>query len=309
MSAPLACGAAGGARPVHAAGPSLSGGRNTVNLCPDIRAAGCAIIAGWPTPRRRPGAPTGTPSSTSPRTCRSTGAARSRCTCRWPAQLEALVRSERLPAGSRLTTEVQLADRLGISRPTVRAAIGSLVDRGLLVRKRGVGTQVVARPAGPAAGADQPARRPAARRAGTDDDGPRARRGAGRPRTGPGAAARRRHSRRPAAPAAAGGRRAGRADDQPSAGRSGRPGRRRRSRRTGCTSCCGRPVSGSASPTSRSGRRPRPRPRRGGSASAAARRCSRCGARRTTTKGDRSSTAVTSTAGRGYRFSTTLVQR
>ncbi len=58
-------------------------------------------------------------------------------------QLEALVRSERLPAGSRLTTEVQLADRLGISRPTVRAAIGSLVDRGLLVRKRGVGTQVV----------------------------------------------------------------------------------------------------------------------------------------------------------------------
>lgn len=58
-------------------------------------------------------------------------------------QLEALIASGRLPPGARLTTEVELADRLGVSRPTVRTAIGSLVDRGLLVRKRGVGTQVV----------------------------------------------------------------------------------------------------------------------------------------------------------------------
>ncbi len=58
-------------------------------------------------------------------------------------QLEALVVTGRLPAGARLTTEVELADRLGISRPTVRTAIAALVDRGLLVRKRGVGTQVV----------------------------------------------------------------------------------------------------------------------------------------------------------------------
>jgi DNA-binding GntR family transcriptional regulator len=59
------------------------------------------------------------------------------------AQLEAVIVSGRLPAGARITTEVALADVLGVSRPTVRAAIGSLVDRGLLVRKRGVGTQVV----------------------------------------------------------------------------------------------------------------------------------------------------------------------
>jgi GntR family transcriptional regulator len=38
---------------------------------------------------------------------------------------------------------VDLSVRLGLSRPTVRQAIQSLVDKGLLVRRRGVGTQVV----------------------------------------------------------------------------------------------------------------------------------------------------------------------
>ena len=36
-----------------------------------------------------------------------------------------------------------LAKRLTLSRPTTRRAIQELVDKGLLVRKRGVGTQVV----------------------------------------------------------------------------------------------------------------------------------------------------------------------
>lgn len=58
-------------------------------------------------------------------------------------QLERLIVAERLPPGVRLDNEIELADRLGVSRPTMRAAIGYLVDRGLLVRKRGVGTQVV----------------------------------------------------------------------------------------------------------------------------------------------------------------------
>jgi DNA-binding GntR family transcriptional regulator len=48
-----------------------------------------------------------------------------------------------LPAGSRLENEVSLGDRLGLSRPTVRRAIQDLVDKGLLVRRRGIGTQVV----------------------------------------------------------------------------------------------------------------------------------------------------------------------
>jgi DNA-binding GntR family transcriptional regulator len=58
-------------------------------------------------------------------------------------QLEAAIREGDLPAGSRLENEVRLADRYGLSRPTVRQAIQHLVDKGLLVRKRGVGTQVV----------------------------------------------------------------------------------------------------------------------------------------------------------------------
>ena len=33
--------------------------------------------------------------------------------------------------------------RLGLSRPTIRRAIQDLVDKGLLVRRRGIGTQVV----------------------------------------------------------------------------------------------------------------------------------------------------------------------
>jgi DNA-binding transcriptional regulator YhcF (GntR family) len=57
--------------------------------------------------------------------------------------LEQLIESGELASGSRLENETDLADRLGLSRPTMRKAIGYLVDRGLLVRKRGVGTQVV----------------------------------------------------------------------------------------------------------------------------------------------------------------------
>ncbi|OUC87685.1 GntR family transcriptional regulator [Streptosporangium minutum] len=55
---------------------------------------------------------------------------------------EAIQAGELLP-GSRLANEIQLADHLGLSRPTVRQAIQYLVDKGLVVRKRGVGTQVV----------------------------------------------------------------------------------------------------------------------------------------------------------------------
>jgi DNA-binding GntR family transcriptional regulator len=58
-------------------------------------------------------------------------------------QLEQAIAAGRLTAGDRLENELDLAERFGLSRPTVRQAIQELVRKGLLVRKRGVGTQVV----------------------------------------------------------------------------------------------------------------------------------------------------------------------
>jgi DNA-binding GntR family transcriptional regulator len=57
--------------------------------------------------------------------------------------LEQLIESGDLATGTRLDNELDLAERFGLSRQTMRRAIEYLVDRGLLVRKRGVGTQVV----------------------------------------------------------------------------------------------------------------------------------------------------------------------
>ena len=51
-----------------------------------------------------------------------------------------------LQPGDRFENELALAKRLNVSRPTTRRAIQELVDKGLLVRKRGVGTQVVQTP-------------------------------------------------------------------------------------------------------------------------------------------------------------------
>lgn len=62
------------------------------------------------------------------------------------AAIEDAVRTGALPPGSRLENELALAKRLGLSRPTVRQGIQELVDKGMLVRKRGVGTQVIQAP-------------------------------------------------------------------------------------------------------------------------------------------------------------------
>ncbi|MCF4121196.1 GntR family transcriptional regulator [Antribacter sp. KLBMP9083] len=59
------------------------------------------------------------------------------------SRIEAAIHDGTLPAGSRLENEVALGNRLGLSRPTIRRAIQELVDKGLLVRRRGIGTQVV----------------------------------------------------------------------------------------------------------------------------------------------------------------------
>lgn len=59
------------------------------------------------------------------------------------SRLQAAIRSGEIPPGGRLENEIAIGHRLGLSRPTVRRAIQELVDRGLLVRRRGIGTQVV----------------------------------------------------------------------------------------------------------------------------------------------------------------------
>ncbi|GAA1461270.1 GntR family transcriptional regulator [Williamsia maris] len=60
--------------------------------------------------------------------------------------IESAIVGGELTPGDRLENELDLAKRLGLSRPTIRQAIQELVDKGVLVRKRGVGTQVVQNP-------------------------------------------------------------------------------------------------------------------------------------------------------------------
>jgi GntR family transcriptional regulator len=57
-------------------------------------------------------------------------------------QLEAAIDNGRLAQGDLLGNEIELGDQLGISRPTVRRGIAMLADKGLLIRRRGVGTVI-----------------------------------------------------------------------------------------------------------------------------------------------------------------------
>src|SRR5437588_6177919 len=57
--------------------------------------------------------------------------------------LETAIRSGRLSSGSHLDNELDLARQLGISRPTVRRAIALLANKGLVIRRHGIGTLVV----------------------------------------------------------------------------------------------------------------------------------------------------------------------
>jgi GntR family transcriptional regulator len=62
------------------------------------------------------------------------------------AQVEELLReliaSPKYQTGEFLPTEVELANRLGVSRNTIRQATNKLEYEGLLIRKKGVGTKV-----------------------------------------------------------------------------------------------------------------------------------------------------------------------
>ena len=58
-------------------------------------------------------------------------------------RLREAIESGELPSGAKIDNEVKIAEQLGVSRPTVRRAIHELVNEGLLVRRRGIGTQVI----------------------------------------------------------------------------------------------------------------------------------------------------------------------
>ena len=57
--------------------------------------------------------------------------------------LEDAIHTGAIPTGTLFQNEVDLAASLGLSRPTMRRAMQHLVDKGLVVRRRGIGTRVV----------------------------------------------------------------------------------------------------------------------------------------------------------------------
>src|SRR3954468_4364873 len=60
-------------------------------------------------------------------------------------QLSAAIARGDLQPGDAFENELAMADRLALSRPTVRRAIQELVSQGLLLRRRGLGTTVAGR--------------------------------------------------------------------------------------------------------------------------------------------------------------------
>ncbi|MGI6246701.1 MAG: phosphonate metabolism transcriptional regulator PhnF [Pseudochelatococcus sp.] len=61
-------------------------------------------------------------------------------------EIEADIATQRLAPGTQLPTEAQLAARFGVNRHTVRRALATLADRGLLRATQGRGTFVENRP-------------------------------------------------------------------------------------------------------------------------------------------------------------------
>jgi DNA-binding FadR family transcriptional regulator len=60
--------------------------------------------------------------------------------------IKALIRGEKLKAGDKLPNEMQLAKSFGVSRPTVREAVQSLVSQNIIEIVRGKGTFVAQNP-------------------------------------------------------------------------------------------------------------------------------------------------------------------
>ena len=54
-------------------------------------------------------------------------------------QIELLILKGILRPGERLPSERELSERLGVSRPSLREAVGEMQERGLLVSRAGAG--------------------------------------------------------------------------------------------------------------------------------------------------------------------------
>lgn len=60
-------------------------------------------------------------------------------------RLRHAIEAEQLRAGERLDNELELCEQFGVSRPTMRQAIQALVQKDLVIRRRGVGTIIANR--------------------------------------------------------------------------------------------------------------------------------------------------------------------
>ncbi|UMP00042.1 GntR family transcriptional regulator [Amycolatopsis sp. EV170708-02-1] len=67
---------------------------------------------------------------------------RTSATAQLAEQIKALIVKQQLPPGARLPTEKELIEESGLSRITVRAAVGALERQGWVVRRQGLGTFV-----------------------------------------------------------------------------------------------------------------------------------------------------------------------
>ncbi|MGZ8581572.1 MAG: GntR family transcriptional regulator [Actinomycetota bacterium] len=72
--------------------------------------------------------------------------ARKRLSFRVRDDLLSRITSGRIPPGSKLPPEPELAEELGVSRPTLREALRSLEEDGFVTRTRGAGTYATHRP-------------------------------------------------------------------------------------------------------------------------------------------------------------------